>query len=131
MVPQNILPVPNNWKNKWIWLVEQKTCSMSVDKDGTLGKVPNSQVRIGKNDNCNLTQMLAVFMLINPASATTWDCQKKWGSGVLVWRPWLISNSPYMVLIIKILLFRKPTGVFSPFPCGANGYSITMSRYVS
>lgn len=47
---------------------------MSVDNDGTLGKVPNPRILIGENYNFNLGQMLAVFMPINPG------CQKKQGS---------------------------------------------------
>ena len=116
----NIMPVPTNRKNNWTWLVKRKHLhSMSVDKDVTLGKVSNPWVPGGKNYNCNLAQGFGSFMLINPASATTWDCQKKWGSGVLVWRPWLISNSPYMVLIIKILLFPSPQVFSFPLPPGA------------
>lgn len=38
---------------------------MSADNDGTLGKVLNPRVLIGKNYNCDLAQTLMGFMLIN------------------------------------------------------------------
>lgn len=57
---------------------------MSTDNGETLGKAPNPRVLIGKNSNCNLTQVLAGFMLISPASAPVRDGRKKQDSPALV-----------------------------------------------
>jgi hypothetical protein len=73
MVPQNTVPVPKHKtkQNKTrMNLLDCKAyilCQLTMTE--RVGKVPNLQILIGENCNCNLAQALAGFMLINPASA--------------------------------------------------------------